>query len=428
MSPQIYSIDDVFGICRNLPLNYVSRESADDAFINSLARKKHVVIYGSSKQGKTSLRKKCLLEDDCIVISCTSSLTIGDLNIQILKHAGYKITNTTIGASGRTKLFAQLRTVFPLGDARASSEIEREHSEYTQHKELELDRDDVNDIIYALKKINFSRYIVLEDFHYLKPDIQQAFAEELKIFFDNSDISFIIIGVWLEADRLGTYNGDLAGRFISINADRWLGNELLRAITIGEELLNIRFFEGFKTTLIDHCFQSVSLVQEACHKCCMLEKILTTQNMRRENVGMTIDATKVLEDIVNETSGGRYNSHLENFAEGFQTTELEMFKWLLNPIFNATINDLEAGVTRKKISDTLNKIHPKRPINQGNITQALQVLNGLQQQKNIKPIIFDYDISARKLRVVDKGFLIWLSMQDISNLLTEYEINVDIND
>ena len=50
-----HKASDVYGIGRDLPLNYVSRNTVDELLVNSLTRDKHLVIYGSSKQGKTSL-------------------------------------------------------------------------------------------------------------------------------------------------------------------------------------------------------------------------------------------------------------------------------------------------------------------------------------------------------------------------------------
>ena len=57
MTPEVkHRVADVYGINRDLPQNYVARKEVDELFINSLTRDKHLVIYGSSKQGKTSLR------------------------------------------------------------------------------------------------------------------------------------------------------------------------------------------------------------------------------------------------------------------------------------------------------------------------------------------------------------------------------------
>lgn len=57
-------------------------------------------------------------------------------------------------------------------------------------------------------------------------------------------------------------------------------------------------------------------------------------------------------------------------------------------------------------------------LNPGNITQALKAVSSLQLSKSIQPIILDYDESNLTLHIVDKGFLIWLSMQDRNELLS----------
>jgi len=64
-------LDDVFGISRDIPKNYVVRESVDGALVNALARDKHIVIYGSSKQGKTCLRKYNLRKEEHLVVTAS---------------------------------------------------------------------------------------------------------------------------------------------------------------------------------------------------------------------------------------------------------------------------------------------------------------------------------------------------------------------
>ena len=56
-------------------------------------------------------------------------------------------------------------------------------------------------------------------------------------------------------------------------------------------------------------------------------------------------------------------------------------------------------------------------MNPGNLTQALVSIPALQAKKNIKPFVLDYDRSNLRLSVVDKGFLIWLAVQDRALIL-----------
>jgi hypothetical protein len=68
----------------------------------------------------------------------------------------------------------------------------------------------------------------------------------LKAFHEASDLSFIIVGVWLEENRMIVYNGDLTGRVVAVDADEWQPSELTQVIDDGAELLNVRFDDDFK--------------------------------------------------------------------------------------------------------------------------------------------------------------------------------------
>lgn len=413
----INKVSDVYGISRELPLNYISRAGIDDIFLSNLDREKHIVIYGSSKQGKTSLRKKCLNADDYIVIHCFNKWSLEDINTNILKRAGYELTQSTKRTtSGKNKIIASLKTLLPIGTASVKAEKEQGTQTETTTVELELDPEDVNDIISALKTMKFQKYILLEDFHYLPVEVQRDFAIALKAYHENSDFCFIIVGVWLDENRLIIHNGDLTGRIVSINADKWTKTELREVIEDGEKLLNISFTDDFKDELLSNCFDNVYIVQEACYIACKLSDISETQKQL-----VTVDNQVRLDIVVKlivDQQSGRYNSFITNFSEGFQSTVLEMYKWLLYPILTSTIDHLERGIKYSDMRKIITGKHPKgEELNPGNLTQALKSTASLQISKGIQPIILDYDETNLKLQVVDRGFLIWLNLQNRDELL-----------
>lgn len=412
-----HSTSDVFGLSRDLPLNYVERKRADDLFINNLSRKQHLVIYGSSKQGKTSLRKHCLDPDEYIVIHCSNKWELSDIHHSILKKAGFELTlSNSLSVSGANKVIASIAANFFGNRASATVEDEKRNEKKEESKPLELDPLDVNDIISALDSINFSKFIVLEDFHYLPVDAQKDFSVALKAFHENSKFSFIIIGVWLEENRLSVYNGDLTGRLLPINADLWKKSELSDVISVGEKLLNISFHQNFKDDLLESCFDSVYLVQESCRICCEKSQIFQTQ-MENRLIGEDINCREIIKQVVNQ-QGGRFNSFLTQFSEGFQDTTLEMHKWILYPIISGDISKLENGYTQAEIRSILINVHPRgEDLNPGNVTQSLQSVTSLQIKKDIKPMILDYDQTNLRLNIVDKSFLIWLTHQNRNDLL-----------
>lgn len=412
----VHKANDVYGIGRELPLNYVSRKEVDDWFVSNLTRDKHIIIYGSSKQGKTSLRKNCLNEDDYIVIHCSNKWSLADFHAAILKRIGYEvIQSSTKSSTGKNKIVATFKaTLFGVGIETGG---DKENTEATSNitNPLELDPEDVNDIIKALA--GFNKYIVLEDFHYLPIETQKDFSVALKAFHEQSRLCFIIVGVWLEEGRLTLYNGDLTGRVVGINADLWSQDELQEVISAGESLLNIAFDQSFKNDLVSKCLDSVYIVQEVCYQACTRANINTTQENHLSSVGSGEDVDGLIKFVVDQQTG-RYNAFITLFSSGFQETTLQMYKWLLYPILTAKVEILEGGLTYRYMRDLLRLHHPElAALNLGNLTQALQSVASLQVKKDIKPILLDYDQTNLKLNVVDKGFLIWLANQDQKELL-----------
>lgn len=408
---------EVFGISRDLPLNYVERDSADTKLVDNLARDKHLVIFGSSKQGKTSLRKHALNEEDAVVVHCSNKWSIADIHSAILKKVGFELTQSTSKTtSGKSKIFAKISATIFGGGAEGGAETEREEALTATKAPLELDPEDVNDIILALHSVGFNRYIVLEDFHYLPLDTQKDFSVALKAFHEESKYCFIIVGVWLEENRLSVYNGDLTGRLTPIDADKWEESELRQAIEAGEAHLNVNFSDEFVDELLKNCFNSIYIVQESCYQCCVANDVNSTLKQRRE-IGTRNQAEEIVTAVVNQQTG-RFNSFITQFADGFQTTALEMYRWLLYPVLTADVGDLQKGLRLNSITKALQAKHPNgKELNPGNVTQALQSTAALQVKKSVKPIILDYDQTNLRLRVVDSGFLIWLNKQDRNELL-----------
>jgi hypothetical protein len=400
---------------------------------DELAAAHHVVIYGSSKQGKTSLRKRCMDSSEYILVQCSNRSDIADLHSNILKRAGFEITlSQKRSSSGRHKVVASLKaavkaTLFGQGvQTEGTAGAERETTTGTEHTTaaLELDIDDVNDVIAALQGIGFRKKIVLEDFHYLEHQVQRDFAVELKAFHEASDLTFIIVGVWLEDNRLIVYNGDLTGRVVSINADRWSMDELREVIDTGGVLLGVSFAAVFTAALLVLARESIYVVQEVCRRACLGAGIRHTVD-DNPLVGADVDVDALVKQVVDEQTA-RYDGFLSTFAAGFQETELQMHKWLLYPLLTTNADRLKQGLKYRDIKNILREKHPREgELNSGNITQSLQSSASLQVKRNIMPIVIDYDQSSKTLYVVDKGFLIWLHHQDAADLLDDIGLPID---
>ena len=333
MPKPIYTVDEVFGVSRDLPKNYVTREEVDTKFVDNLSRGSHIVIFGTSKQGKTSLRKYNLRDEDYDVVSCQNRWTLAEAHAAILKECGYTVrqsaSKTVTGSHKITATFEGKGGLPFVAEAKGATgyEGQRTDTNTETRQPIELDPGDVNDIVRALNEIGYTKFIVLEDFHYLPDETQRDMAFSLKAFHEKSKITYIIVGVWREENRLITYNGDLTDRVFAVDVDAWTPELLTKVIRTGEDLLDVQFHSDFVSALLAACFDSVHIVQEVCRRCLRAEGIFQTQD-KPTSVGVGANVPEMIAAVVDE-QGGRFNGFLMNFADGFQQTDLEIPRWIV---------------------------------------------------------------------------------------------------
>jgi Cdc6-like AAA superfamily ATPase len=90
---------DVFGVRSKLIESYIERNTVDTKFKSALTDGNEVIVYGSSKQGKTFLILKHLDENDYVKIDCSPQTQPIDIYKSILRQlnitsqvSGFKIT------------------------------------------------------------------------------------------------------------------------------------------------------------------------------------------------------------------------------------------------------------------------------------------------------------------------------------------------
>lgn len=401
-------LEDVFGVGRGVPLSYVERSSVDPAFQRALQRGKHIVLYGGSKQGKTCLRKHCMEPGEYVVIQCGSTMDLRALQASILKAAGYRRIQTEQHRNASRRTFGGEAGVKALGiGAQIEGRRESEESRELSFEYPDIDLANPNDIIAALDGVGFSKRVVLEDFHYLSRHTQKQFADTLKGYFEGSDICFIVVGVWREQNRLVALNGDLLGRIEEVDVDRWRQSELVQIAETGAELLNTDIDQDFAFNLAYHCHGFVYILQEVCYNV-FFEQGGEDERSTARRIGRELHADREILEVLAQQDG-RYLSLISEIARGFQRTSLEIYKWLTYSILTCNVRQLETGIPASELQDRVIEIHPLGgQLNVGNITQALKSLVRLQNSKGIRPLVFDYDPTAKVLHIVDRGLLLWI--------------------
>jgi hypothetical protein len=418
MTKLTHDLNNVFGLTRNVPDTYIARE-VDNKLEEALYGGKHVVIRGDSKQGKTCLRKVSIDDDDSIVVSCQKSWTLEDLYKNILIKSGAKIVEIEMSDESSSEVSPKLGASIFGVTAEIGGTKGGKKSKTQKTTNFQCNLSDISNVIAILKEFSEKRYIVLDDFHYLSLSVQRTFASAIKSVFEDSDYTFVVVGVWREENRLIKLNGDLEGRVIDIPVGHWTREDLNKVISKGEPLLNIRIDKDFKDYVVESCFGGVYIVQEACKKLCLKYKVRETQESIKR-IGNIEDAKLIVCEISDEISP-RYGNFVAEFLnlknKAIDSVSIEDYLSIITSIMTAPFHVLSNGVTLGEIMKVKRRRFKPKVDFEKNMRNALIELAHCQMELGYDPIVLSYDMVTARLSIVDRGFLFWLTMVDREALL-----------
>jgi hypothetical protein len=420
--------NQVYGVSNELIDTYIERESVDEAFTKGLQKNKHIIVYGASKQGKTSLTNKHLNESNYIKVNCSPTASTLDIYNSIARQLDVEIleakeVTTNIGGEAKIGLKAKIRIpFFGGGDAETKAIVKGEKEDGKTFRVIDFNLALAQDLSELLRNLKFDKRIILENFHYLNEEVQKQLAIDLRIFEDYN-ILFIILGIWREKNRLAQFNGDLVDRVIEVPVEPWEKEDLRRIVQEGLPLLNVSF-DDTVDYIIDSCFDSVGVFQEICKEACYMGGYNETQSslqvISKENVDDAI--RKKLEDY-----SSRHTRCLESFIEqkarSSQEIPLYIPYYFVKVLFNEPMENIIQGLKRKPLQEKIKEIHHRsddvRPSDMG---YFLKNLVSSQISKGISPPVFDYDNSTNSIKIIDSTFYFFIKNCDREEVVENLSI------
>ncbi len=418
---------DVFGVSNEQIASYIERDEVDAKFIEGLKLNKHIIVFGASKQGKTALTNKHLNDKQFIRVNCSPQTAAIDIYKSILRQLELefkeeRIEKSTSEIDAKISLKAQVKIPFwATGDGGAEGGGKSITEKETKYKSIEYNLALPQDISEILKAIKFEKRIILENFHYLEESTQRELAFHLRIFED-SNILFIILGIWRERNRLAQFNGDLQDRLIEIPVEPWNVIDLNKVATKGSALLKVSF-EIILEDLISNSFDSIGVFQELCKEACIAAGVLEQQKEIKKLISDNLSAAKKkkLDDY-----SGRHIRSIETFVEQKAKSSNEVPLYLgyyfIKYLFSMEFEDIESGIKRSAIHEGIKKIHHRpNDVRPSDMSYFLHNLIATQIKKSIIPPLFDYDRSTRKLKVIDSTLYFFLRNVNKSEVLEELD-------
>ncbi len=411
-------LEDVFGVTSRPMLSYVERPAVDASFVDALSSGKQIVVYGSSKQGKTALVSKHLPYPENILVSLTPKTKLIDIYQTILSKAGVKLvssstekTSTESGISVGTKFKAMI-PFFGSADAEASGSTKAGSGDERKHDEIQVNLELPQTVADLLVKAKCHKWVVLENFHYLPDEVQQQFAFDLRAF-QELDLRFVILGVWREKNRMAQFNGDLLDRTIEVPVEPWLAKDFVRVVEEGERILNIKIDQSLVQAAVDASFSSIGVFQELIKLICVHAGVKETGEPKTiagmSGIDLAIKAKT-------EDYSSRHQRALEAIAAGHASggakgdlPPLYLPYYLVRTILEHGFDGISHGASRTALHDWIRSVHHRGDdVRASDMTNLLEGLANLQSVKAISPPIFAYDTQLRTLQVVDSTFYFFI--------------------
>ena len=425
--------NQVYGVSNDLIDTYIERTAVDEAFTKGLQKNKHIIVYGASKQGKTSLTNKHLTEGDYVKVNCSPTSSTLDIYNSIARQLDIEILESkevtmTIGGEAKVGLKAKIRVPFLGGEVKTETTVSANKENGKSYKVIDFNLALAQDLSELLRAIKFNKRIILENFHYLNEEVQKQLAIDLRIFEDYN-ILFIILGIWREKNRLAQFNGDLVDRVIEVPVEPWERVDLRRIVAEGLPLLNTSF-ERVVDYIIDSCFDSVGVFQEICKESCYAAGVNETQKTLVEITQEHVDSAiqKKLGDY-----SSRHTRCLESFIEqrarSSQETPLYIPYYFVKVLFQEPMQSIIQGIKRKPLQEKIKGLHHRpedvRPSDMG---YFLKNLVASQISKGISPPIFDFDNSTSSIKIIDSTFYFFIKNCNRDEVIDDLAIPDGLNE
>lgn len=425
-----YKTNDVFGVRSKLIASYIERERVDKAFKEALTDGNEVIVYGSSKQGKTSLILKNLSDTEYVKIECSPQTQPVDIYKSALRQLGIKfVESETVEDKyehgGKVSAGFKIRIPF-VGDTALGGELADKSLAGVTRKEMyvQYNLELAQDVSEILKQHKIKKYLILENFHYLSLEVQETLAYDLRVFQDQG-IIFVILGIWREANRLVQFNGDLLDRITEIPVEPWDVADFKQVIKKGSELLNVDFSD-VEDALIAGSFDSIGVVQELLKYSCFAANVLSTSPVKKK-----ITAANLTEAIGKKTTeyGVRHIRNMESFADVARKTSNQSGKlslafpyYFIKLLLTTDFDSVEAGLLRSTLLDEIRKMH-HRPddVRSGDLGAFLHNITQHQISKKIQPPFVDYDRGGKVMKIIDSSLYFFLKHCDRAQILADLQ-------
>lgn len=394
-------------------VTYVHREGGiyEEKLTQVINRKGTVcVLTGPSKTGKTTLYMKVAQDNGItpVQVRCHNQLSAQEFWQIALEKIGlertaesHESTGSSVGAGGEVSGEFGFKPIASL-QGKTSMAVTEESSQ-TDVRQRVLASPSPDHLIPLLQ--NSKLLLVVEDFHYLTPPVQQNVFQQWKTFVDN-EVPVLVVGTTHHAADLAYSNRDLLGRTVQIDLSTWKQADLAKIASQGFAFLEMNVGVDIVEVIAKESVGVPIITQSACLHLLLGRRSLAPSEkapLSRRDAYDALHATAVEEYRFFEQVYDRLVRGPRKRARKYNTYELLLAAFALDPIAFALKREEMLARIRDNVQQEL--VPPA-----ASVSSTLNALQTFQRRLGIE--LLEWSHRDQCLYILEPIFLFYLRWRE----------------
>lgn len=380
-----------------------------------------VSLSGPSKSGKSVLIEQVIGAENLVPVYGGEIESTEHLWNLVLDELG--APQSTESASGTTEE-SQVTGSFGIRAHLFNAGGSASEAESTTDETVEVyGRRGLDDILEVNEAEEF--VLLIDDFHYLSPDLQTEIGEALKQASEGG-LRICVALIPHRSDDLTQANPDLQGRALTLQLEYWNKEDLVKIGEKGFRTLNVSIPDNSIEIFASESAGSPHLMQQLCYDACGLKGIteaqdtLTEIDMNKDQIkdvlgwtGASLDLDRVFDILDGEGISGKSQRDSHDFING---TEGDVYESILRGIADDSLqNELdqsEEGLDRSKLVEAIERQCASSPPPLTSITQALERMDERITETHPESAIFEWNNNTNQIQLPDPYLIFYLRWSD----------------
>ncbi|MCC0179087.1 TIR domain-containing protein [Waterburya agarophytonicola K14] len=332
--------------------------------------------------------------------------------ISSVKSKGKHITVSGASGTGKTTLVKKVLRELNISDSDILWINGRQYSEHDSGLQLLAEElSSSSDFNELTSLMNLVKFIIIDDFHFLKSGARLEIASKLKLWHEK-DVRFIIIGIAASAEELHGVDAELGIRndpFEIKTQDETFCRTLLEK---GCDVLAVSFSEKLKKEIIQSSNGVPSIVHVIAKVCCINSDINQTQS---KHCTINSQLVEIRNDVL-RIFHGKYRDKVVGLAKGKQQAKSVHHTYfdIVSNIARIDSSEIPTETLYSSIVASISEAKERKK----KATSFYNCLNNLSdviEQKGLADIIF-YKKGGKYISIEDPSFRFYLNLLDINDI------------